>query len=896
MSPRVGTTSVSSFRLAQKLGQCALVESWAGTQLQPDSVTGRAVTLHRLLASTAGDAGTSALAAVVERSFAHPDGRTLCLLDVGVARKGIWLVEEAADAQSVRALVHAMASQHARFQPGEGIALFRQLAHALASLHALEPPVVHGDVCSSTVVVTGDGLVRLSLSGVAAALGKGSSGPLRAEAQALAPEQLDGVASAATDCFRLGALLFEFVTGRSLFPTQDPVRAVAMARAYVGPPRALLDDVATPIASLLESLLQPSPGARTSAAAARRVLDELAQAQRWPTGPDVIATLRAHFLPPGPRGAAPPTGELLVLESLHPSGSSQGVALAEEAPSGVVQLQRAAPATPAASHDSGARPPAPRTAPGEPPGGVSIGRVATRKVARREARPAVIVQPAAPGEGALSPPSSRGSGGLKGYHIGPFLLGRKQISSEQLEAGIAYAREYSIPLADALVAIAAVDPEDMVAALGEFTRTPSIAAERLDKLEVAPEALALLAPDVASGLCALPLALKGRSQLVVAVRDPMDEALVGKLKGLCGVTSVVAMRASERALRRALRRVYGPSGWTPADTLEGDPGGAPAPSPGTPAAPLAAGSEAATGRFPATATGAFAASVASSAERADREPFARSLRAVPLGASDDADTTGEFWGAGPPDISEADSSAPFQDGGGQAVEPEASPEVPPEARPEAPPEHRAPARGATSAPGVVALSPLLSNDVSADDARALARGARPAARSTDSSRQKRTPHGERLLVDALLQAAGADGRAARSFLQWLEASARRLVLPQAETDRLWSATAALVVANVVAKRPPCTLTLAGVTEAAAQFGALWTTVGPLLNALLVERRGRVTAPGPALLDGAFTLVAAAGRVPPRPADAAPHLEELQARLPPSVVEALAAELHRLDEG
>lgn len=119
--------------------------------------------------------------------------------------------------------------------------------------------------------------------------------------------------------------------------------------------------------------------------------------------------------------------------------------------------------------------PAPQpTVRASPSSQVSIGRVATRKVTLSDLRVLQAQDVSAPQTAA---PKSSDSGGIKDYRVGLQLRAQDKVTPAQLEEGIGYAREYGVPLSEALVATAAVSDEDMVIAMGEApTPRPSAAS------------------------------------------------------------------------------------------------------------------------------------------------------------------------------------------------------------------------------------------------------------------------------------------------------------------------------------------------------------------------------------------------------------------------------------
>lgn len=156
----------------------------------------------------------------------------------------------------------------------------RQLADALAALHARG--VVHRDVKPSNVFLDAREeparCVKLLDLGVARDAHDEALTASRAvlgSARTMAPEQARGErATAASDLYSLGAVLFEMLTGAPVFRGND----VALRRAHyaVAPPRArsLRGDVSDDLDELVDVLLAKSPAQRPVSAA--HVRDRLA--------------------------------------------------------------------------------------------------------------------------------------------------------------------------------------------------------------------------------------------------------------------------------------------------------------------------------------------------------------------------------------------------------------------------------------------------------------------------------------------------------------------------------------------------------------------------------------------------------------------------------------------
>lgn len=147
-----------------------------------------------------------------------------------------------------------------------------QIADALAKSH--REGVVHGDVTPENILVTDEGVARLTDFGISRALWSdvtqsGTSG-VRGKPRYLAPELAKGLPGGEkSDVFSLGASLFMAVEGRS------PYGEVEHPMAYLA--RAVAGHIETahragPLAGPLTALLEVDPRRRPDAAKARMLL------------------------------------------------------------------------------------------------------------------------------------------------------------------------------------------------------------------------------------------------------------------------------------------------------------------------------------------------------------------------------------------------------------------------------------------------------------------------------------------------------------------------------------------------------------------------------------------------------------------------------------------------
>ncbi len=151
----------------------------------------------------------------------------------------------------------------------EAINVMRQIAAGMDAAHA--SGVVHGDLKPANVFVTNQGLVKILDFGLArrevAATDPDETTDLAPIGVAgtpsyMSPEQADGrAATAASDVFALGAIVFEMLTGRQAFHGDSILQVLAQIREV--DPAAMAAQLPEPFARLCREMLIPDPERRT---------------------------------------------------------------------------------------------------------------------------------------------------------------------------------------------------------------------------------------------------------------------------------------------------------------------------------------------------------------------------------------------------------------------------------------------------------------------------------------------------------------------------------------------------------------------------------------------------------------------------------------------------------
>jgi len=211
-------------------------------------------------------------------------------------------------------LARLLAARRAAGQGPEGLPLGLTLAvaqgclRALAYAHAQSPPVVHGDLGPSNVLLGRAGEVKLADFGLARLQGL-TAGPSSGAGKPayLAPEVAQGApAGPAADVFGLGGVLLELLTGAPPWPGPGPAEALAQARRGVVELAGRAPALHPGLALVLRRALAAQPAERYAAAADMlEDLERLAAGLGVDAGPRSVAE-QVEAFGPDPQAAPAP--------------------------------------------------------------------------------------------------------------------------------------------------------------------------------------------------------------------------------------------------------------------------------------------------------------------------------------------------------------------------------------------------------------------------------------------------------------------------------------------------------------------------------------------------------------------------------------------------------------
>jgi len=205
-----------------------------------DAVLAREVAikvLHRSLASDRALVDRFRREARAAAGLSHPN--VVAVYDWGAVDGVYYMVMEYVRGRATRELLNA----NGRLEPAQAAEIVEQTLRALG--HAHHQGFVHRDIKPENVLVTTDGVVKVTDFGLARAYAEGrqtEAGTVTGTVQYLAPEQIRGEpADPRSDLYSLGVVMYELLTGRLPFTGET-----AMSIAY----KHLSDRVPAPSATV----------------------------------------------------------------------------------------------------------------------------------------------------------------------------------------------------------------------------------------------------------------------------------------------------------------------------------------------------------------------------------------------------------------------------------------------------------------------------------------------------------------------------------------------------------------------------------------------------------------------------------------------------------------------
>ena len=251
------------YRLGQALGRGGM----AAVHRAVDEQLGRAVAVKLMRAELGAEPafrGRFVNEARNAASISHPN--VVTVFDFGTDGPGPYIVMELVEGGDLAGLI----ARDAPLAPQRAASVAAEVAAALQAAHGRG--IVHRDVKPGNILIAADGHPRVADFGIARATGEQSltnTGTSFGSVEYFSPEQARGEpATAASDLYALGVVLYEMLTGVRPF-TGDTSYAVAVARLQGEPPdpRAGRPEIPKPLAAIVRRAMAIDPLARFPSAA-----------------------------------------------------------------------------------------------------------------------------------------------------------------------------------------------------------------------------------------------------------------------------------------------------------------------------------------------------------------------------------------------------------------------------------------------------------------------------------------------------------------------------------------------------------------------------------------------------------------------------------------------------
>ena len=269
MKPETGLQLQGRYQLVERIALGGMGEVWRATDLR----SGRAVAAKILRPELAGDEVFLArLRAETQNSkgLRHPN--LAVVLDSGERGGSGWLIMELVHGRPLSDILN----ERGTLPAAEIFPILAQTARALQVVH--DAGVVHRDVKPSNILITREGLAKLTDFGISTStnqLPMTAEGMVMGTAQYLAPEQAMGnPAAPSADLYSLGIIAYEALTGHRPFTGSTQVD---IAFSHVNDPvPPLPSKLPQEVREMVMSLLEKKPANRPKTAReVSRMLDRI---------------------------------------------------------------------------------------------------------------------------------------------------------------------------------------------------------------------------------------------------------------------------------------------------------------------------------------------------------------------------------------------------------------------------------------------------------------------------------------------------------------------------------------------------------------------------------------------------------------------------------------------
>lgn len=243
------------YRLDERLASGGMGEVWRAT----DELLGRPVAVKVLKQQYSFDESFRARFRAEARFAASLQHSGIAqVYDYGEQDDLAFLVMELVVGETLSRIL----SRERRLSPDTTLDIVGQAARALHVAHSTG--IIHRDIKPANLMVTADGVVKITDFGIARAGGSSTmtqTGQVMGTAQYVSPEQATGrLITPSSDLYSLGVVAYECLAGTAPFTADTPI-ALALMHVREDPP-PLPADVPPPVRGLVTMMLAKNPADR----------------------------------------------------------------------------------------------------------------------------------------------------------------------------------------------------------------------------------------------------------------------------------------------------------------------------------------------------------------------------------------------------------------------------------------------------------------------------------------------------------------------------------------------------------------------------------------------------------------------------------------------------------
>ncbi len=210
-------------------------------------------------------------------SLSHPN--IVSIYDVGQENETYFIVMEYVEGETLKDYIN----RQGMLPDKQAVSFTRQVAGALYHAHANN--IIHRDIKSHNILLSKDGLVKVTDFGIAQAASSVTQtfapNSLLGSVHYFSPEQARGqMATAQSDLYSLGIVLYEMLTGALPFEGDSPITIAMQHIQQATPPvREINPDVPSALVGILDKLLAKNPARRYPSASS--LISDL---RKWQNG------------------------------------------------------------------------------------------------------------------------------------------------------------------------------------------------------------------------------------------------------------------------------------------------------------------------------------------------------------------------------------------------------------------------------------------------------------------------------------------------------------------------------------------------------------------------------------------------------------------------------------